>query len=120
MRKTTTKTFGKSAKSMATTGRAARRPARGPDKAKVSRRFYVDGTGCEVKSSGGMVSCKVSMLLATYPDKSMFGLPEGRRVGRRAGSNEADSTRQDCVSRRDRGPGRCKKIIPTIKTKAGL
>ena len=43
--------------------------------------FYVDGTMTDliVKISGGSatVTCKVSMLLAAFPSKSMFGFPNG-------------------------------------------
>jgi hypothetical protein len=50
------------------------------DAKKVSG-FHVDGTLTELtvkrKGSAATVSCKVSMLIATYPEKSVFGFLNG-------------------------------------------
>jgi hypothetical protein len=77
--------------------------------------FHVDGTVNEIKISGGMVECKVSMLLATYPEKSMFGfLKGGAKVdtgGDTAGASEdcVAAVAEDLIAR---------KIIPTIQARA--
>lgn len=77
--------------------------------------FHVDGTVNEIKVSGGMVECKVSMLLATYPEKSMFGfLKGGAKVdtgGDTTGASEdcVAAVAEDLIAR---------KIIPTIQARA--
>ena len=96
MRSTTTGTFGKSAKSMATSWPGGKAPKQSDlDKAGVQA-FHVDGNVTEVKSSGGMVSCKISMLIASYPDKAMFGFLKGG-ASVQGGSNE-ETDKVDCVS----------------------
>jgi hypothetical protein len=64
-----------------------------------------------------MVSCKISMLIASYPDKSIFGLLKGG-ASVQGGSNE-EMDKVDCVSAVVEDMV-MKKIIPTIKTKAGV
>lgn len=78
--------------------------------------FHVDGTVNEIKVSGGMVECKVSMLLATYPEKSMFGfLKGGAKVD---GGGDSESASQDCVAAVAEDLI-ARKIIPTIRARAG-
>ncbi len=96
-------------------------PTRGAlDKAKVAG-FYVDGTLNEVTSkdsgSDSTISCKVSMLLASYPEKSVFGFLNGgaKVTGSNSPSDKA-LARQDCVDAVI-SDLITKKIIPTIKTK---
>lgn len=84
--------------------------------------FYVDGTLNElkVKVSGGSstISCKVSMLLADFPDKSVFGfLNGGASVSASASQSDQDLAGEDCVSAVIEDLI-AKKIIPTICTKA--
>jgi hypothetical protein len=84
--------------------------------------FYVDGTLNElkVKVSGGSstISCKVSMLLADFPDKSVFGfLNGGASVSASASQSDQDLASEDCVSAVIEDLI-AKKIIPTICTKA--
>jgi hypothetical protein len=75
-----TRTMAKAAASMATTW-----PGGVPTKAMLDARgtagFYIDGTVNElkVKESGSSVtvSCKINMLLASFPDRSIFGLLNG-------------------------------------------
>jgi hypothetical protein len=117
MRKTTIGTFGKSAKSMATAWPGGKAPSASVLTKAGVQGFHVDGTVVEVKSSGGMVSCKISMLIATYPDKSMFGFLKGG-ASVQGGTNEA-LDKADCVSAVIEDMV-MKKIIPAIKTKAGL
>ena len=77
--------------------------------------FHVDGTVNEIKVSGGMVECKVSMLLATYPEKSMFGfLKGGAKVD---GGGDTQSASEDCVAAVAEDLI-ARKIIPTIQARA--
>ena len=85
--------------------------------AKGVKGFYVDGNVTEVKSSGGMVSCKISMLIASYPDKSMFGFLNGGAAVEGGTNPEVDKA--DCVAAVVEDMV-IKKIIPAIKTKAGI
>jgi hypothetical protein len=84
--------------------------------------FYVDGTLNElkVKTAGGgaTISCKVSMLLADFPDKSVFGfLNGGASVSASSSQSDQDLASEDCVSAVIEDLI-AKKIIPTICTKA--
>ncbi len=85
--------------------------------------FHVDGTLNTVSFKNGNLVCKISMVLAsyTYPDKkSIFGLLDGK------GAVPADQNDEDDVAQ---ATLMCvdavveditiKKIIPTIKSKAG-
>jgi hypothetical protein len=90
--------------------------------AKRTAAFYIDGTVNElnVKLSGSstMVSCKINMLLASYPDKSIFGLLNGGASVQASGSaNDIALAREDCVSAVVEDLI-AKKIVPTILTKA--
>jgi len=77
--------------------------------------FFVDGTVNAVNSGGGAVECKVSMLLATFPAKSMFGfLKGGAKV--EGGGGEADLAAQDCVIAVVEDLI-ARKIIPTIEAR---
>jgi hypothetical protein len=84
--------------------------------------FYVDGTLNEVKvktsGSSSTISCKVSMLLADFPDKSVFGmLSGGASVTASASVSDQALASEDCVSAVIEDLI-AKKIIPTICTKA--
>lgn len=80
---------------------------RSPTKADLSRAgtraaYYVDGTltTLDVKKTGSMaeVTCNVSLVLATYPDKAMFGfLKGGAQVQTGATERDIDEGKQDCV-----------------------
>ena len=83
--------------------------------------FYVDGTLNELKvktsSSGATISCKVSMLLADFPDKSVFGfLNGGASVTAGTSQSDQDLAGEDCVQAVIENLI-ANKIIPTIKTK---
>lgn len=91
--------------------------------AKSTVGFYVDGTVNELKEkqagSSMMVSCKINMLLASYPDKSIFGLLNGGASVQASGSgNDLALAREDCVSAVVEDLI-AKKIVPTICSKAG-
>ncbi|CAN5574279.1 hypothetical protein BH11MYX1_BH11MYX1_29540 [soil metagenome] len=83
--------------------------------------FYVDGTlnSLTAKVSGGTatVTCKVSMLLADFPDKNMFGfLNGGASVQGAASEKDQALAAEDCVSAVIEDLI-AKKIVPTICTK---
>jgi hypothetical protein len=87
------------------------------------RGYHVDGNILEVsvveKGSASLVSCRISMLIATYPGKSIFGFLEGG--AKVQGSNTAKDialAKQDCVTAVVEDLV-AKKIMPTIRTKAG-
>ncbi len=120
MVKTTEKTLGKVAGNMSLTW-----PGGAPSKSALSSKgvsgFYVDGTlnTLDVKVSGGgaTISCKVSMLLADFPDKSVFGfLSGGASVTASASQSDQDLASEDCVSAVMENLI-ANKIVPTIKSK---
>jgi hypothetical protein len=85
--------------------------------------FYVDGTvnDVQVKQAGSstIVSCKISMLLADYPNKSIFGLLTGSGSVEASGStNNLALAGEDCVSAVVEDLI-AKKIVPTITSKVG-
>ncbi|WP_199350954.1 HEAT repeat domain-containing protein [Haliangium ochraceum] len=103
MRGTAEKTFGNKASSMQLSWPTGKDPsAQQLRKSKVTG-YHVDGTlvALESESKGGatLVSCKVSMLIATYPEKSMFGfLDGGARVQAGSSSRDIQYAQEDCVS----------------------
>jgi hypothetical protein len=123
MVKIATKTMGKAASSMATSWPGGGIPTKKQLDAKGFLGFYVDGTlnELEVKKSGNSatVSCKVSMLLASFPDKSVFGFLNGSaRVQGSASDRDIALASEDCVAAVVEDLI-AKKIVPTIKAKAG-
>ena len=83
--------------------------------------FYVDGTlntlTAKVSGSTATITCKVSMLLADFPDKNMFGfLNGGASVQGAAGDKDQALAGEDCVSAVIEDLI-AKKIVPTICTK---
>gem|GEM_PF-775971 len=122
MRKTAEKTFTKNAPAMATDWPGGKAPsARDLKKARAAG-FYVDGTLTELsvegRGSSSIVSCKVSMLVATFPDKSMFGFLKGG-ASVQSGSSDRDVSyaKEDCVVAVVEDLVK-RKIIPTIKSRA--
>ena len=120
MVKTAQKTLQKVASSMATSW-----PSGTPSKAELAQKgvagFYVDGTlnTLDIKTSGGgsTISCKVSMLLADYPDKSVFGfLNGGASVTASSSQTDQKLASEDCVTAVIENLI-ANKIVPTIKSK---
>jgi len=120
MVKVTEKTLAKTAPNMATTWSGGV-----PSKAALAKAgangFYVDGTlnVLDIKVSGGgaTISCKVSMLLADFPDKSVFGFLNGGASVTASGSEkDQDLASEDCVTAVIENLI-ANKIIPTIKSK---
>ena len=121
MVKTTEKTLAKVASTMQTTWSGGS-PTKSALASKGVAGFYVDGTlnTLDIKTSGGgaTISCKVSMLLASFPDKSVFGfLNGGAKVQGSSSQKDIDLGTEDCVSAVMEDLI-AKKIIPTICTKA--
>lgn len=122
MQRTATKTLSRVASDLPTTW-----PGGVPTRAALDKQgvqgFYIDGTLNEVKvdKSGGssLVSCKISMLLASFPERSVFGfLSGGAKVQAGGSASDIALAREDCVSAVVEDLI-AKKIVPTIKTKAG-
>jgi hypothetical protein len=113
-------TLGKVATKMTTTW-----PGGVPTKSSLAQKsvsgFYVDGTlntlSAKVSGSTATITCKVSMLLADFPDKNMFGfLNGGASVQGAASDKEQAMAGEDCVSAVIEDLI-AKKIVPTICTK---
>lgn len=86
--------------------------------------FYIDGTLNELKvttsGSDATISCKVNMLLADFPNKSIFGfLNGGAKVQGSSSPKDIEMASEDCISAVVEDLI-AKKIVPTIKTKAGI
>jgi hypothetical protein len=86
--------------------------------------FYVDGTlnslDVQVSGASATISCKVNMLLAEFPSKSMFGFLNGKAsVQGGSSQKDVDDAAQDCVQAVVENLI-TKQIIPTIKTKTGI
>lgn len=122
MVKVASSTMGRAAAGMATTWPGGA-PTRAMLEARSTQGFYVDGTLNELKAkesgSSTTVSCKINMLLASYPDKSIFGLLTGG-ASVQAGGRASDLAlaREDCVAAVVEDLI-AKRIIPTIQMKAG-
>ena len=120
MVKTTQKTLTKVAPSMSQSW-----PSGTPTKSALTQKgvsgFYVDGTlttlDIKVSGSGATISCKVSMLLADFPDKSVFGfLNGGASVTASSSQSDQDLASEDCVVAVMENLISTK-IVPTIKSK---
>ncbi len=120
MVKVTEKTLGKVAPTMQTTWSGGT-PTKSALSSKGVSGFYVDGTlnTLDIKPGGGgaTISCKVSMLLADFPDKSVFGfLNGGASVTASNSEKDQDLAAEDCVTAVIENLI-ANKIIPTIKSK---
>lgn len=120
MRSTTERMFSKNP-TMATSWGDGGAPSKKALKAKNMDAFHVDGTleklDVSMKGSSSIVTCKVSMLLATYPEKSMFGFSNGgASVQAGSSSRDVDLAKEDCVAAVVESLVGSK-IIPTIQTR---
>jgi hypothetical protein len=123
MVKIANKTMGKAASTMATTWGNGGVPTKSQLAQKGFQGFYIDGTlnTLSVKTSGSssLVECKISMLLASFPDKSVFGfLSGGAKVQASSSPSDIALASEDCVAAVVEDLI-AKKIVPTINTKAG-
>jgi hypothetical protein len=119
---TATKTMAAKASGRMSTAWPGGAPSKAALAAKNVAGFYVDGTldklAVKTSGSGSTVTCKISMLLAEFPSKSMFGfLNGGATVTAGASQRDQDLAAQDCVTAVVEDLI-AKKIIPTICTKA--
>lgn len=122
MAKVATQTLSKVASSMATSWAGGGVPTGNQLTQKGFQGFYVDGTlnSLTIKTTGSSatVSCKISMLLASFPDKAIFGLLSGgANVQGSASPKDIELASEDCVTAVVEDLI-AKKIVPTIKTKA--
>lgn len=118
---TATKTMARSASKMATSWPGGGDPSKQALAAKNVAGFYVDGTlntlTVKTTGSGSTVSCKISMLLAEYPSKSVFGfLNGGASVQAGSAQKDIDLAGEDCVNAVVESLI-ATKIVPTICTK---
>jgi hypothetical protein len=123
MRKTVKNTFGKRARDMMLAWPGGSTPSRSQLEAKKVTAYHVDGTltdvGVKEKGNSAVISCKISMLIATYPEKSMFGfLNGGASVQASSSPDDVELAKQDCVVAVVEDLV-TKKIIPTIQTRSG-
>ncbi len=128
MRKTVQKTFKKKASSMMISWPGGKAPSKKQLDAKKVKAFHINGTLNELSESKSgrstTVTCKVSMLIATYVpkkngkvDKSMFGfLKGGASVQSSSSPKEVQYAREDCVSAVMEDLV-VRKIIPTLKSR---
>jgi hypothetical protein len=98
------------------------KPSKAALKSKKMKGYHVSGTltKLDVKEQGSqtIVSCKLSMILATYPEKSMFGFADGgASVQASSSPKQVQYAKEDCVAAVVESLVG-KKIIPTIKIKA--
>jgi hypothetical protein len=114
MRSTAEKTFKSHASKMVIAWPGGP-PTSAQIKAKKVSAFHVEGTVNDIKVRGSMVECKVSLLLATYPEKSMFGFLKG---GAAVEDSDTERATEDCVAAVI-DDMIAKKIIPTIQARAG-
>jgi hypothetical protein len=81
--------------------------------------FFVDASVTRLDTSGGRVGCAVSMILATYPQKSMFGFLNGSAEVDAGSTSEraVNAALTDCLSAvLDDLVGT--KIVPTIRSRS--
>ena len=100
MRKTVQDTFAKKTGTM-TTAWSSGRPTKAQLRARGMQGFHIDGSLVRLtrkpQGAGVLVSCKVKMLMATFPEKSMFAFPSGGAKVQ-ASASDASDAEQDCVS----------------------
>jgi hypothetical protein len=124
MEKIATKTMNKVASNMPTTWPGGGVPTAAALQQKNVQGFFIDGTlnQMQVTTSGSSatISCKVNMLLAEFPSKSVFGfLNGGAKVQASSSPSDIALAREDCVTAVVEDLI-AKKIVPTIKSKAGI
>jgi hypothetical protein len=121
MVKTVQSTLTRVAAKYQTTWPGNRAPTQGELGKKNIAGFYVDGTLNELKivKTGNIakISCKVSMLLASFPDKNVFGFLSGGAAVETS-AKDIPLAQQDCVMAVVEDLI-AKKIVPTIRSKVG-
>jgi hypothetical protein len=102
MRKTARETIAKKARDMMLEWPGGKPPKAAELKSKGVSGFYVDGTlvtlTTKEKGASTLVSCKISMLLAKYPEKDMFGFLDGSAsVQASSSAQDIAYAKEDCV-----------------------
>ncbi len=121
MRKIVQKTFKSKASGMMIAWPGGKDPSKKQIDSMKVKAFHVDGTlnelSEETSGSTTTVTCKVSMLIASYPEKSMFGfLKGGAAVQSSNSAKEVQFAKEDCVSAVMEDLV-ARKIIPTIESR---
>lgn len=124
MGKVATKTLSKVASNLPTTWPGGGVPTAAALSQKNVMGFFIDGTLNELKvstsGSSATISCKVNMLIADFPNKSIFGfLNGGAKVQGSSSPKDIEMATEDCVQAVVEDLI-AKKIVPTIKSKAGI
>ena len=115
MRQTAQKTFRRQAPGILIDWPGGGAPSNKHIQDRQLKAFFIDGTVNAINRGAGAVECKVSMLLATFPSKSMFGfLKGGAKV--EGGGGQDDLAAQDCVIAVVEDLI-ARKIIPTIEAR---
>jgi hypothetical protein len=103
MRNTVESTINRKAPAYATRWPSGRSPSKTDlSTAGTKAAFYVDGTltTLDTRMTGSMaeVSCNVSLIIASFPEKSMFGFLKGGAAVQTGASDRAiDEAKADCV-----------------------
>jgi hypothetical protein len=124
MVKVSTQTLSKVASNLPTTWPGGGVPTASALSQKNVMGFFVDGTLNELKVStsgaSATISCKVNMLIADFPNKAIFGfLNGGAKVQGSSSPKDIELATEDCVTAVVEDLI-AKKIVPTIKSKAGI
>lgn len=122
MRTAVEKAFAKKAAHMMTAWPGGKSPSANQLRDSKMKAFHVDGTlvslDAQSKGSTTLVSCKISMLIATYPKKSMFGfLDGGAKVQASSSPTDIKYAKEDCVMAVVEDLI-AKKIVPAIETRS--
>jgi hypothetical protein len=122
MLKTAQGAFRKDAAQMLTSWPGGGTPSKSALTSKKMHGFHVSGTLVDLSQSTAgsqvTVACKVSMILASFPEKSMFGFLEGGATVTAANqAQEIQYAKEDCIAAVVENLV-IKKIIPTIRVKA--
>lgn len=119
-----TKTMNRVAANMPTTWPGGGVPTKAQLAQKSIQGYFVDGTTNQVQvtvsGSTATISCKISMLLADFPNKSVFGFLNGSaNVQGGSSPRDVELAREDCVAAVIEDLI-SKKIVPTIGSKSGI
>jgi hypothetical protein len=103
MRKAIVRAVRRKARSWVTDWPGKKRPTGAQLRRKKMTAFHIDGsiTALTARNNGGsmVVVCKVRMLMASYPEKSMFGFPSGgAQVTSSSSASQVQSAKEDCVA----------------------
>jgi len=122
MRKMVRTTIAKKAGEMTTSWGGGGRPTKSSLRSKRMKAFHIDGSVVSLRSaprgSDVLISCKVKMLIATFPDKSMFAFPSGGAKVQTS-RDDAEAAKQDCVVAVIEALV-ATKVIPLLRQRTGL